>query len=327
MTAAEALPSPPDAGPSAASEAMRTASLRAHYEAGLRAHGDLGLPWEDFAGSVWAHAERRVRREGGPEGGDPTSDAVRAAIPRLAGADLYLATACDAYRESAWRLLDADLVPRLAALARSRGVPAGTASDAADDLRQDLALAAPGGAARTLIGTYDGTGSLFAWLATILLRRLWKRKATTKAAAGGDEDDGCGPALPAPAASADPVSVLLDSEQAARFRAAFAAAWERCTRNERMAILGSHRHGLHHREIATLLGVGRPRVTRLIASGVARLRDGVVAAFDRERPAGQRAWRALEDAIGDFLARAAPLEGGATPTGGDDRGRSGHRLD
>ncbi len=326
MTAAEALPSPTGAGQSAASEAMRTASARAHYEAGLRAHGDLGLPWEDFAGSVWAHAERRVRREGGTEGGDPTSDAVRAAIPRLAGADLYLATACDAYRESAWRLLDAVLAPRLAALARSRGVPADAASEAVDDLRQDLALAAPGGAARPLLGTYDGTGSLFAWLAAILLRRLWKRKATVSAAAGGDEEDGPAPALPAPAASADPVLAMLDREQAARFRAAFAAAWERCTRNERMALLGAHRHGLRHREIATLLGVGRPRVTHLLASGVARLRDGVVAALGLEPPAGRRAWRELEGAIGDLLARAAQSEGGATPTGGDARGRSGHRL-
>lgn len=305
---------------------MRTASVRAHYEAGLRAHGDFGLPWEDFAGSVWAHAERRLRREGGTEGGDPTSDAIRAAIPRLAGADLYLATACDAYREGAWRLLDAEFAPRLAALARSRDVPAGAASEAVEDLRQDLALPAPGGAARTLIGTYDGTGSLFAWLAAILLRRLWKRKADARVAAGGGTDEPAA-TVSAPAGSADPVLAVLDREEDARFRVAFARAWERCTRNERIAILGAHRHGLRHREIARLLGVGRPRVTRLLASGVARLREAVVAVLGRDRAAGQRAWHALEDAIGHLLARVAPSDGGATLTGGDDRGRPGHRLD
>ena len=235
--------------------------------------------------------------------------------------DLSLARACDEGDPRAWARLRTVYVPRLTGLARARGLAGSTAADAVDDLLQDVALPAPGGAARTLLGTYAGTGSLFGWLAAVLVRRI--ARAARKGARRAEVVEGVPAARPG---EDDPLSALLDEERRARFERAIDAAWGRCTRNERLAILSTHRHGLLQREVARVLGVGRPRVTRLLAAGIERLRAAALDALGGDAPEGRRAWDAFRGTIDRHLARMAPLEATEPPSSGREGNRSDHHT-
>jgi DNA-directed RNA polymerase specialized sigma24 family protein len=295
-------------------------NARAHHDAGRAVHPGLELPFEVFAARVRTNAALRMAREAGGAGGAASEEA---AIARLVGADLYLAVACDVRIPGAWERFHALYRPRLFALALAQRLPSASAADAVDDLLQDLALPAPHGAAATLLGTYQGAGSLFGWLAAILVRRLARRAGRGTATVSLDQALESQTEERTPAcAGGDPVAAVLDGEARVRFDRALEDAWARCTRNERLALLGAHRHGLLHREIARLLGVGRPRVTRLLAAGVARLKEAVIGALGRDA-AGADTWHALRASVENHLAEVAPLEGGAPPTRADATLRAG----
>ena len=59
------------------------------------------------------------------------------------------------------------------------------------------------------------------------------------------------------------------------WNAAVAAAWQTFTTNEALALFYKHRDGLPQKTIAALLGVGEPRVSRLLSRGIERLVDAV----------------------------------------------------
>jgi RNA polymerase sigma factor (sigma-70 family) len=267
------------------SDGVSPATARAH-EAARTAFPDVDLPREAFDRAWHRALERR------PASADDPSRA----------ADVFLATACDAGVVGAWDALVAEYVPRLGGLLRRRGAAPGEAADLLADLPGFLCSPPPEGGARTRIGTYDGTGHLFSWLAVVVLRRVHQRRRAPAVAKQAPLEAAGDPASD----RGTPAQAVVGVESARRFEAAVAAAWNALTPRERLVVQWRFRDGLQGREIARVLGIGPPRVSRLLESGLTRLRDGVRRLMP-ETPPGTRSgedsvWQALLGVLARHLA-------------------------
>ena len=270
------------------------------------AWGPFDLSPERFAERVQRHVTRRLERSGTAPG--PT--AARDVLRRTARADLALAAACDEGAPGAWEALARGLLPRLTGLARKRGRAEADAEALASDVLSELTMPVTWSGARTLLGTFDGTGSLFAWCAVILVRRLarthqreTKREAV---AASAHEERARG------AAGDDPAHVLREAEDARRFESTLRAAWAGLTGRERLALAYRFLDGVPQTAIARVLGISEPHTSRLVTGAVAKLRAAVVAEVGAES-GGARLWAALADAVRRNLvstSASSPLPGG-----------------
>jgi len=295
------MDAPPAAAPDRDARAL-AGPLRRAWEAGRLEYDDLPLPFEAFARGVLARLRRRLERAGVA----PARGRLAAALGLTAGADLFLALACEGDVPGAWEALMGRLVPRLQQLALRRGASPAEAEELARELPGELVAPPRQGPARTLIGTYEGTGTLFSWLAGILLRRraLAARSSRTVPLV---EAAGPGACATAPVCE-DPARQASASELADRLRSAFGEAWSALTPKEGLALLYKYRDGLPQTGIAQLLDVGPPRVTRLLQQGVDKVRSALVkrlgAATSEEGPG---LWTALRGAVERSLA----IPGGA----------------
>jgi len=254
------------------------AALEAAFERGRAAQPAVPLPRLLFDREVTARVRRRLTGGAGGESGD----ALAGAIGRLAAEDLYLALACDAGVPGAWERLDARHRPRLCAQARRLGADGGLADDVAAEVFAELCAPAGAAGARTRLSRYDGTGSLDAWLGIIVRHRLLDRRRSRGAAAaeGADADvpprDSVDPRAESPAAAA------IARESAERFAGCVRDAFARLTPKESLAVQFRFADDLPQRRIAGLLGVGEPRVSRLVHAAIEKLRGWM-----------ERCWRAL----------------------------------
>jgi len=265
------------------------AALRRAYEDGRREYGDLALDYALFTERFLCLTSRRLLAAG-----VATTDAnVASALGRAAGADVYLAVACEEGAPGAWETFTQRFMPRIRALATRRGADETEADDLSQQLPAEMAAAPPGGGAKTRLGRYDGSASLFTWLAVICLRRLADRR---RAAAARPVPAGHLLDSPAPARGSDPSRRASETEQTARFRAVLASAWEGLTSQERLVLLWKHRDGLPQTQIADLLGVGPPRVSRLVNRGVEKLRNAVACSAEGA------SWGALVRAVERHMA-------------------------
>jgi RNA polymerase sigma factor (sigma-70 family) len=301
-----AAPVPP-AAPSAVPAAHRLV-LRRRFEEGRRTYGDLGLPYEVFAERAMESVLRRVT----PSEAEPPPEVVEAQIARGGYSDLYLSLACERGDARAWAAFAGAFAPRLAGLARSRGISPADAESIAADLLGDLSLPPVRGAAKMLIGTFDATGSLWGWLAVILVRRIGQAVR----ARGGRAEEGLldeeAEAAPTGRVAADPAESAADAEAAEALGQAVEEALDRTTERERLALLWKYRDGLAQREIAALLGVGEPRVSRLIDQSLAKITASVKARLGSLTlpggRSGEAAWRALRDSLALRMARFPAAE-------------------
>jgi RNA polymerase sigma factor (sigma-70 family) len=281
---------------------VHEALLRRGFQAGVAEHGRLDLPFEDFARRALDCASRRVEESGLPRTPEQTAEVLE----RLAAADLYLAAACDLGLPPAWQVFTERFLPRLRRFARSRGASETEAEDLTRDLPGDLALPPASGSARSRIGTYEGTGNLFGWLAVIVLRRLADRARAPRLvragdpAAGEEEDD-------APRAAIDrddPAGAAEAGEAARSVGRAFPAAWRTLTPQEALALLYRFRDGLAQREIARLFQVTESRISHLLRGATGKLRDALVREvrdLEPDRwPDGDRLWHALSAQVARF---------------------------
>jgi RNA polymerase sigma factor (sigma-70 family) len=243
-------------------------ALRRAYEQGEHEYGTLALPYPRFAQRYLSLTCRRLLQSG-----VATTDAkIAAALHRAAGADVYLTVACDESIAGAWEVFTRRFVPRLRGLARKRGASATEADDLAHQLPAELAQAPTNRETRTRLGRYDGSSSLLSWLTVICLRRLvdLRRARAVRPAAVG--------AVPDRAAlgrRADPSRRAAEAEEVKRFRTLLASAWGELSRQESLALLWKHRDGLRQTQIAALLGVGPPRVSRIVKRAIDKLRERV----------------------------------------------------
>jgi RNA polymerase sigma-70 factor (ECF subfamily) len=274
---------------------------RRAYETARAAFPELALDFEPFR-RAW---ERRESAGSGRAGGAADT-----------AADLYLATACDQGVPDAWQTLERAYRARLHGLLRRRGASENEADGFLAELPTLLFEPPADGRARTRIGTYDGTGTLFSWLAVVALRTVHHRR---RDAAGGPA--AIDSSMDVPTRRSLPASNAIGEESARRFAAAVTEAWRTLTPRERLAVLLKHRDGLRQREIARVLGVGEPRVSRLVESGLARLRDAVRARIP-ETPPGtstpdSAVWQALTDVLAQHLASLPPAPHDLTEGPGD----------
>jgi RNA polymerase sigma factor (sigma-70 family) len=281
----------------ATSEAAHALRLRAAFEKGRAAHPLLALGPDSFARRALAAAHVRLRRAGAL----PERNRVEEVLRETDGADLFLAAACDEGVAGAWESLTETYVPRIVGLLRSRGASEDEAREIAEQLPGEAYEPPADGTARTRIGTYTGWGSLFGWLAALALRRLADRR---RAPDRRRDEVGRGRS---PGRDPDPAEALAGAETSSSLREGLEDAWSELGAKERLVLVLKYRDGLPQTSIAQALGVGPPRVSRLVAAAT----DKVRAAVRRRLPASEagdpdRVWRALRDAVGRHLASAAP---------------------
>ena len=291
MGAPMSSPLAPETSPAPESDlSALTGRLRAGFEAGRRKYGALELPFATYAGDVINAVRARRRSMGLPV--EPSD--LDAALSKRALDDLYLARACEHGCEQAWAVLATTFRSRLIGLAVRRGARGDQSESLGDELFSQLALPPAKSAGRTRIGSFDGSGSLWGWLAASLARRLHDAHRRARPARSLEE------AAPAPAR---PLVAALDEETAESVQAALRSAWTLLEPRERVALLLKHEHGWRQRQIAQRLGVGEHQVSRWCSRAVSKLRGALQGAALTE--AG---WEALRHEMRRHLARSAALE-------------------
>ncbi|MCA9315423.1 MAG: sigma-70 family RNA polymerase sigma factor [Planctomycetes bacterium] len=230
--------------------------------------------------------------------------------------DWYLAQACDLGVPGAWERLAGQNRRPLRAFLRRRGGRTAEVDAVLDDLWGRLAAPPARGTATTRLGTYDGRGALFSWLATVAWRALadsWRARQGTSS--GGDDGPDTTQRDPGRQVDADEIDQRLGQ--------ALEEAWGGLTLRELEAVVLKYRHHLPQTEIARVLGVGPPRVTRLLQSATQRLRAALETQFEL-RPLEVGESHALRHAVAQLLERAAvelPAQGDTSPARGEDDGR------
>jgi hypothetical protein len=124
-------------------------------------------------------------------------------------------------------------------------------------------------------------------------------------------------------AAADPAVRAERMEVEGRLQRALADALGTCTVGERSALLLTHREGWSGRDVARLLGVGPPRVSRLLAQATAKVRGALVPALKAVGGVAADAdtWTALRDAVGRCLSGVAIPPPAPRPTHGSGADR------
>ncbi len=265
---------------------MDPGRLRLAYERGRRSHPDLEL---DFRAYMPSHGR----------------------VPR-AVSDYYLARACEAMAPGSWERLQLRYQRRVLAYLVRRG---GTARDAQQVLDEGwgwLSTPPQHGRTQTRIGLYDGSGSLQAWLATIMWRRLtalWRKRAS---------EPETEPAEPEPL-SEDPAATAAQDEIARRLGDALEDAWLELTERELEAMVLKYGHDMSQRDIARAMRVGAPRVTRLLQAGTARLRASIEERLAAHVDWQSGGWERLSTTVDRMLSRtSAELEVPETKESGDE---------
>jgi RNA polymerase sigma factor (sigma-70 family) len=286
-------------------------SAAAAFAVARLAHAGIAVSEEQFVARVTRCAVRRLTRRSA----EPTPRAVADAIATASAADLYLVTGCGNGAPGAWERFQQQYAPRLVALARSRGAGAGEAEQRVADLLGDLAVVRPD--RPSALEGFDGSGSLFGWLATCLLRRVASRSREAERHRPLHASDTLGDPR-----GADPVQAAERGELEGRLRRALQIAVDALTPQERAAVVLSHHDGWSGREVARILGVGAPRASRLRAQATEKVRAALIPVLRAEGLSGPpdgSSWEALRDAVGLVLAKVAiadgpaPLPGGSAP--------------
>jgi RNA polymerase sigma factor (sigma-70 family) len=286
---------------------VRDSILQHGFRLGRGAHGPLGLEFECFAARVLVLTRARLERAS--PGSPPDPARLERALAGLHLSDLYLAVACDQSGDDAFARLLALYGERARAFLAGAGVDAAQAHRLLDDLPGDLASPPPDRRARTRIGTYEGTSSLFSWLAVMLLRRradLTRRARAERTLAGAERE-----AIDSrPAVAPGPADELLAWEAGERLAQALRATCAELTEREQQCFLYRYRDNLAQREIARRLAIGEPRVSRLLERATGRLKQGILRIFDGDgSEPDEHAWRRMRDSVGVCLGsirRARP---------------------
>ena len=263
------------------------AALEERWRTAATAHRSLALPLAEFVEDLlqlWARGKQRL-------GLAMDASALRADIDRIHYEDLYLARLCERGDESAWRAFHTRYHPDLCGVL-TRHVRAEQADEVASAVIADAALPPAKKADRTLLGTYEGSGPLWAWLATIAIRRVrkgWRRREAPLEAAGEPE------------VAAAPPATDLDAESQ-RFLRLLRAAWQALEPREALAVRWKHRDGLSQRQVARLLDTSEPTVSRIVGRAIAKLQGHLASAFPDLGAADDGLWARLEAGLSRHFA-------------------------
>ena len=287
------MPPPSETAPGSVDRRLATA-----YAAGAREHPALPLAEAPFEEHVEGMAKRQAAALPPASVEDRRSWLLAQGWP----GELYLAASCERSVDGSWARFAEVLLPWLEGVLERRGARPAEVESVVGETPGLMRLPPRSGAARTTLGTWDGRARLTSWLAAVTLRR-WAAQRTGATAQMEIPEDARAPRQrPTP----EPLEVALGTEAAERLLTALDRAWAELTARERLALLLRYRGGLAQTRIAALLGVGEPRVSRLLASAIARLRSATADTLD---PALERAPE-LAGAVARWLATR---EGGDAP--------------
>lgn len=286
--------------------------LRAAFEEGQSALGAPGVSWEAFAAHALAIVRRWLERQGV---GSSTED-PEVVLLRMHLTDLHHAFACDQGSARAIELFLERYRMRLVALLRSSGSSGNEAAELMLDLPGDLSSPPPQAGARTRFGTYEGFASLFSWLSIIVLRRRSDRR---RAHAGRTMREISFSEHGSPRALEEISTRLLDPYEAAvgrevgrRLVSAMGAAWSGLTAREQLVLLYKFRDGLPQQAIARLLGIGDPRVSRLLDRSIEKLRSAAQHSLRGEMSmrgdVSEGLWVRLQEALAGYLQAIPPAQ-------------------
>lgn len=276
--------------------------LAAAHAAGAGDHPVVDVPVADFADHLEGMARRQARALA-----PATVDARRSwLLGHVRPGEVYLAAGCDRSLAHAWERFATVVLPWLRGVLERRGARSHEVDGLVGETPGLMVLPPRSGEARTTLGTWDGRARLTSWLAAITLRRWAGQRA--RAVPGHLEEDDPAGARRQPAIT--PLVAALDHEAARQLEITLDEGWGSLTDRERLALLLRYRGGLPQRRIAELLGVGEPRVSRLLGAAIERLRAATAKVLD---PAVERS---------PFLAAAlarwlASREGGDAPRSED----------
>ncbi len=275
-------------------------ALQKHFEDGREKYGDLALSETHYRQDVLLLVHLRLSKIDLPK----NEARVNECLSKLAGADLYLAIACNRSSEKAWRVLTSRFHPLMRAQIQERGLRSPESDNLARTILSDLAFL-PSGTSRTRIGTFQGTSGLRKWLSVIVDRRLADRARERSFAEFDEEDDhSCsrpsGGSAPSNG-SQNPVTNVLATEAGALLRKGFAAGWTNLNPGEQTALILKYRDDRRQNTIADLFGVGEPRISKVLKSAVDKIRTSITHHLT---PSGdlQPIWSGLRDAIEESLA-------------------------
>jgi RNA polymerase sigma factor (sigma-70 family) len=291
--------------------------------AALEAARGKGLAFDRTIASFESDVRRLAGRHFGQLGLPPTAERVASYVAGAALEDLVLACACEAGDAGAWAAFDQCYRDRLVGYAVRRGISGADADAVVSDVIGDLCAPPTRGTTRSILGTYDGSGSLFGWLSIVVLRRIAgaarsRKPLSLDALADAGAADHATPRAGV-AAPAEPDDHLHEAEVTMRFAEAFRAAWAGLSPQERLALVAKHRDGLTQRRAGEILGVGEARASRVVAAGVGKLMEALRAqGFPGDGEADPAVMRSLAAEIGRRLASFGPLD---HPRGAGSAGR------
>ncbi len=236
--------------------ALRPAALRRGYRAGVARYGRLALTFRSFAERVL------------PLATDPAS-------PHLA--DLYLAVACESSDDRAAATLARAFVPRLARRLVRQGTHPVDAEAEVRDLLSEL-FARPRGSNDIRLARYAGRAPLGAWLAASLRRRRIDRvrRRLRGPRTGGDR------AYFPPSDRDDPSVSVERREGVDRTARALRRGLDALSPRQRDVLFHCFVAGRTQREAARRLGIGEPRVSRLVEAAARKLRAAAPGPLDAE---------------------------------------------
>jgi RNA polymerase sigma factor (sigma-70 family) len=290
--------------------------LKQAYFAAQSEYGPIPLPFEHFAGQVLERMIRRLTRCNVA----PSPDRLDHLLAVAPLTDLFLAIACDEDAPGAWEVFTERFVPRLIGLARHRGYPHREAVQAAESMPGELVFRPGLGKNRSRLGTYEGAGRLFDWLAVIFMRRLQGLSRDTGLPRGarklsidaqtGSHGQSLAEDVPSPSAeSNEPVVQMIEQETGERFADALRDGWQELTTSESLALLYKYEQRLHQKEIAQLLGLSESRISRIVHKALEKIREHVLRSVpeapssDLNRPG--RFWPALQAIVSRHLERSS----------------------
>ena len=257
--------------------------LREAYRRGEAEYGALPLEFDAYARRMIGTLVRRL---------GPDEAALGAALRGANSTDLFLAIACDLKTPGAWEILSRRFYPGLRAIALRGGASEAEAEEIARELPG--ALIAPAGDAATRIAGYDGTGSLFSWLASIANRHHLDRLRAAKKA----------PDMPVPATPSPP-DVVVGAETGERVESALRETLLDLTMRETVLLVWKYRDNLSQHNMAVRLGVSEPRISQLMKRTIEKVRAGVRQRIrDESSPqwaSRDQLWTALRNVVGNLL--------------------------
>jgi RNA polymerase sigma-70 factor (ECF subfamily) len=212
---------------------------------------------------------------------------------------MYLACACAHDARGAISAFEQHFLVRVGSFLSKMKPTQAFVEDVTQELRIKLLVSKPGAARK--IADYSGRGALMGWLRVVALRTaidLQRRNGPTPEPRPHGTDDSDREATPAVGAARDPELTYLKDQYETEFNAAFRAALDALSSEQRNVLRLHFVDGLNIDQIGALLHIHRSTAARWIAAArVAILRE--VQRLLRER---------LDLSVGEFESLARLLQ-------------------